>query len=302
MSNFILKLFALTAMFIEHLNYVINFNKNILNDAINIFTFCGCIGRISFPIFAFCLAYGWIYSGNKIKYFTRIMICALFSQIPFCLAFYPLNLIQSNNTYENPFLFKINFIMFFASIIICFLYWLLITDKNKGKSILLLFLTWMLPSINLNIYNICLSSDKRLNVLYSFLFAFSVLCLIDNFKLLKFYNKIISIFSILFLLFLYNKNLDYGAEGIFLIVFLHFFKGKRLYQCFTILLFIIIEYGFVYQNFKWMIFACFSILLILFYNPEKKADSLLCKYIFYFFYPIHLLLLGIINIIIKFNF
>ena len=55
-----------------------------------------CIGRISFPMFAFMIAEGYFHTSNLKKYVNRLLIFALISEIPFNLAmgssiFYPIH-------------------------------------------------------------------------------------------------------------------------------------------------------------------------------------------------------------------
>lgn len=76
MSTFVLKLIAIITMFIDHLGYVIN---NGDSSTFNI------IGRIAFPIFAFQISEGYIHTKNLKKYFLRLFLFALISQIPFML-------------------------------------------------------------------------------------------------------------------------------------------------------------------------------------------------------------------------
>ena len=75
MSSFVLKIIAIITMFIDHIGYAIFGN----------FSFFNYIGRISFPIFAFQISEGYTHTKNLKKYFLRLFIFAIISQIPFML-------------------------------------------------------------------------------------------------------------------------------------------------------------------------------------------------------------------------
>lgn len=75
MNSFVLKLIAIITMFIDHIGYVI----------FDGFSFFNYIGRIAFPIFAFQISEGYIHTKSLKKYFLRLFIFALISQIPFML-------------------------------------------------------------------------------------------------------------------------------------------------------------------------------------------------------------------------
>jgi len=75
--NDTLKIIAIIAMVIDHIGLVF-FDDD---DAFRI------IGRIAFPIFAYQLAQGYIYTSNRKKYMMRIYWFALLSQIPYTLLF-----------------------------------------------------------------------------------------------------------------------------------------------------------------------------------------------------------------------
>ncbi|MBQ7874371.1 MAG: hypothetical protein IJ306_04320 [Oscillospiraceae bacterium] len=47
------------------------------------------VGRIAFPLFAYCLALGFFYTKSVRKYFIRLLCFSFVSQVPYTLCFYP---------------------------------------------------------------------------------------------------------------------------------------------------------------------------------------------------------------------
>ena len=75
MSSFVLKIIAVITMFIDHIGYAI----------LGKFSFFNYIGRISFPIFAFQISEGYAHTRDLKKYFLRLFVFAIISQVPFML-------------------------------------------------------------------------------------------------------------------------------------------------------------------------------------------------------------------------
>lgn len=75
MSAFILKIIALITMTCDHISYVL----------FKGFSFLNYIGRVAFPIFAFQITEGYIHTKNIKRYFLRLFLFALISQVPFYL-------------------------------------------------------------------------------------------------------------------------------------------------------------------------------------------------------------------------
>ena len=86
-DNSSLKLLAMLAMLIDHIAWVsfpLATNMNILSpnwlaNSMHI------IGRLAFPVFAFCIAEGYRHSHDVSKYMRRLGLLALISIIPFSL-------------------------------------------------------------------------------------------------------------------------------------------------------------------------------------------------------------------------
>lgn len=79
MSIFVLKIIAEITMVLDHIKYIDLGNPIFTNFATIYF------GRISFPLFAFMISEGYAHTSDLKKYYKRLIILALFSQIPFML-------------------------------------------------------------------------------------------------------------------------------------------------------------------------------------------------------------------------
>lgn len=76
MSIFIIKIIACLTMCIDHIKYAIP----VLKTPVTTF-----LGRISFPLFAFFISEGYIHTSNLKKYYIKLLIFGIISQIPFML-------------------------------------------------------------------------------------------------------------------------------------------------------------------------------------------------------------------------
>ncbi len=92
-SGSTLKTLAIIMMLIDHIAavlYVPIAQANILpisqEQLYQIYYVMRCIGRFSFPIFAFLLAEGLIYTKSREKYLRNLLLFGLVSEIPFDLA------------------------------------------------------------------------------------------------------------------------------------------------------------------------------------------------------------------------
>ncbi len=75
MSAFVLKIIAMITMLCDHMSYLLFGHFSVLNY----------IGRIAFPIFAFQITEGYVHTKSLKKYFFRLALFAVISQIPFML-------------------------------------------------------------------------------------------------------------------------------------------------------------------------------------------------------------------------
>lgn len=261
------------------------------------------IGRISFPIFSFALVNGWNNTSNKEKYFNKIVIFSIISQIPYSLAFSIANT-QTIANIENIFYIGLNYSRFFIAvffIIMMFCYYHILKKCRTSKTPYLLLILFIINIISLKINYIWLLTDS-LNVLNTFICALLMVKIYENFK--NFKSKKVNdkyvyfiINSFIFVL-LFSFNSDYGnyLMGIVLIMLLYFTYNKKILSSIVIIFWSFMCYGLLFSNYQYFIFSSISVFIIIFYNKEKVPYL---KTIFYLMYPFHLFIIGIINILFK---
>lgn len=224
MTSFILKIIGIFTMLCDHTGDVF----------IGHFSFLNLIGRITFPIFAFQIAQGYIHTNNLKKYILRLFIFACISQIPFMLFL---------STFNDSYYLNIFFTLVLGTVT------LLIYDKIKNK-----FLATLLITLILFIAHFIQVDYGLYGVLVIFLFY------VFNTKYIK--HKVLMYLS--FILITALKYLTYIINNP--IVFMTYIN------C--------------------IIFTCISLIPICLYNGKQGPKV---KYLFYIFYPVHLLILYLLS-------
>ena len=119
-------------------------------------------------------------------------------------------------------------------------------------------------------------------------------------KIDKYILKIIPISIVIIISIIsYLINSDYSFFGVILIFIFHLFKNNKLLLNIFVVIWIITSYCPIYFNSKLLIkfiFYLIPFILINFYNGEKGKSF---KALFYLIYPVHLLILGILEIILN---
>lgn len=206
-----------------------------------------CIGRITFPIYAFLLVEGYFHTKNLKKYVLRLLIFAVVSEIPFNLAmgssfFYPLH--------QN--------VLWSFLISISLIHWNeLVKDKQIWKRVLVALATIVIAYI----------------------------------------GGIITF-------------VDYYNAGILMVLAFYYFKGRK-WWCYLGQLVCL-----WYINFEMLGglsyevtifgethfiarqgFALLALIPIWFYRGKQGYYSKFVQYIYYAFYPVHLLILGLLKLL-----
>ncbi|WP_455718326.1 TraX family protein [Anaerosporobacter sp.] len=287
MSTTQLKLIALLFMIIDHIAQFNSFFPNWFH----------WIGRLSAPIFFFCMAWGFYYTHNRKLYIIRLYICG------FCMAI--LNIIIA--LFDNYYIPNNIFIPLFLSAFLIYIIDLIIKREKKGIILLLCFITWQILStiIIILIDYLEIKTFSKVNEnLYGALFGNCFLneggILFIILGILLYYTKEhklrLSItycsFSIIYTL-LYSTNI---------VTRLLMKVDPLLSQTSRIILSLVVGllkinpfpiYGVRFYsllNEYWLII--FSLPFLLLYN-RKKGNGY--KYFFYIFYPLHIYFLYLIQ-------
>ncbi|TYR74388.1 hypothetical protein FZC79_14995 [Rossellomorea vietnamensis] len=272
MTNTKLKTIALIAMFIDHLGHFIP-------DTPDWFRW---VGRISAPIFIFCVIVGYKHTHSRRKYMIRLYVASVgmallnmtinqFVYYPQKVGESPIHTFYITNNFFSP--------LFFISLLIC------LFENRKFKFIILLFI-WQIVSMLLAVllvenYDLLQLNDSIAN--YMFLGS-----LLGNFFLTE--------GSVLFILM---GSIFYFYHG-------NKLKSSMAYTLYCFAMIIVIsnfndlkghfwDIVIPSMDFQWMMILALPFILL--YNGEKGIGL---KYFFYIFYPLHIVILYFIGLSLRF--
>lgn len=247
MNTFTLKLLAVLFMFLDHI-YLYFFAPSTAAPIL-----LTCIGRLAFPLFLFCMVWGYHYTRNRKRYLLRLYLLSVFMTVfIYAIDYY---MPTDGMGYGNHNIFLTLFIVgVLISTIETF-------QKDRRKGFLMLGAIFAVQV--LYIYG-----EKILHILFPFLPGLSG-------------DTITGVIPNLYL------N-EYGFEFVALGVLMYFLKEKKDLFCITYLLFCIAQFsqeivwGELGIPTQWIMAAALPLMLR--YNKEKGPGM---KYFFYIFYPAH---------------
>lgn len=285
MSRFGFKILAAISMFIDHSTFMLYMHGYIASD---IYILLRGIGRLAFPIYCYLIVVGFSHSSDRRKYALRLMSFALISQLPFTLVF-------CVDNYRGAVWGSAELLLPSLGLVILCLFWLglLLWKKRPVSEIIITALFILLPGMRLRFGSLTLL-DGHMSVLYTLALGLMLIAIIDGEKK-KSLSTIEYIFSFLALagaVILIETDADYGLSGLMLILLLYIFRRKKPLQLIWLILWSAMQYGFEGANLTFTLFAALSALPISLFNG-RRGPAL--RYFFYCFYPIHLLLLGLIS-------
>ena len=265
MNTFALKLLAIVLMLIDHIG-VIFVSRT---DHWNLYLLCRGLGRLSFPIFAFLLVEGFSRTSNVKRYMERLGLFALISEIPFDIAFYQ--------------------VRYGTSI------WTDLSDGISGR-----FGTNPFEMVFHRLF-------EHQNIFFTLFLGLLLMYYMKKVER-KYKNQAVlcnvweALLVIGFSALAYLIKCDYEIAGILVIVAFYVFRGSKLLQSaalfiITISLLCNVRYFLATGDVLNIIslLATLAMLPISLYNDEKGKDV---KYLFYIFYPGHLILLYLLTLVL----
>lgn len=229
----LLKIIAMIAMLIDHAGKMLFPQYPIMR----------VIGRIAFPIYAYCIALGCVYTKDMLKYFKRIVLLALISQ-----PFYVIALGHETNS-----MYAISF-----------------AEAPVQAVVNFYIRSWWNPSILLTL-------------------AFGILLIWTIRE-----RQLLLTFAVGLFCWVAERNFDYGFLGLMLIVLFYLFCMKWWLSLPVMLGYMAWwglqggGYTLFNVSFGIQMFAVFALPLIYIHTKSKLR---LNKWVFYFFYPAHLILI-----------
>lgn len=274
----VLKMIAVVTMLIDHIGAVIIWNLfstptaeyyGILEQVYHIFR---SIGRMAFPIFVFLLVEGFFHTHSRMKYFGRLALFALLSEVPYDTAFHGMFPYWKD---QNVFwTFCIGFLTIWGLEKLYGAYRsgsdILRRDSERREGQISRALgrhDWK----KMHRYETEGRYENRYRSGYPIMAAFAAFCFVMAGAAASLVLKA-----------------DYGIYGFLLILL--FYLGEhgnvpRIVTC-----------ACGYLLFLRKPYCLGGFLLILFYNGQRKQRGKGFQYFFYLFYPLHLMILGFIRV------
>ena len=178
--------------------------------------------------------------------------------------------------------------------------------RNIKKYIIRLLTFAVISQIPFMLFHSILSDEFAINVIFTLLFGLLSIIVYDK------CHKLLGILAVIVLgIIAQYAKFDYGFYGVFITFLFYVFSKNKLLLASGFIISTIINYSykiFQYNKFgievvkvafsyylPFLICTLFSIIFILMYNKKKGPNT---KYLLYLFYPLHLLLIYVLNILI----
>ena len=258
MNNYRIKIIAVILMFTDHIYHI-------LGSVYDVPILLTWIGRLSAPLFFYMTAEGMYHTRNPKKMLIRLYLASVGMQL--------LNLIYNSIKPEYGYFVRNGIFqtLFLVALYIFFIQQYRKQDDQGGKRKVIV---WMCLPVLINVLIMFLNGILPLPVLQYSSIIFPLLLSVEG-------SFVFVILGIGFFLFRENKKAMIIFYSAFSAIFFLPVLGEFTLQ------------NILFENFQWMMI--FSLPIILSYNGEKGRSL---KYFFYIFYPAHIYLLTLIQLLV----
>lgn len=289
------KMFALICMFIDHfaasvLYYYMKKNGySSFSESTDLYhtlffcfySTCRAIGRVAFPVYAYMIVQGFEHTRSRLKYLLRLILLAVISEVPFDLALHG-KIVNWN--YQNVF---VTLALGLICIWLIDLVYIKLEKKSKIAATITAILIWgafftfgylaRCDYVNTGVSCITGIYMWQKNKRKTAIFVVTAITFLANLWLIPLrrpkYDRNTIYFTLIilavFVVWAYLQRLDRVGALLFAAAILSSTNTSEIY-------------------------SCLGAILIIPYDGTRGKCSKVLKWAFYFFYPVHLLLLYIL--------
>ena len=168
--------------------------------------------------------------------------------------------------------------------------------SNFNKYLKRLLIFGIISQIPFMLFKSLITNQISLNIMFTLLLGVSAIFFYEKIK-----NKFLGLFvAILMMIIGQVMQVDYGWYGVGLVFIIYLIKNNKItftifYILYTLLYYFVnyikLEFNTINLYLPYIIFSIIPIILMLLYNGKLGRKT---KYFYYWFYPIHLLIIYII--------
>lgn len=285
MSVFTVKLLAIASMFIDHL--AVALFPRFLSPAV--YHAMRGFGRMAFPLFAFLIVNGYQKTRDASRYLTRLTAFAFLSQVPFTFLFNT-NPFPGGTGLEAAFAYPP--VLSLALLAVAAGAWLLAVRRDG--SVVWPVLALGLTALRVSFHGVHILGS-RYDIFYTLALGLSCVALAGallrparDWRKLALWSA-----GLLAAVFFIRNVADFRAMGVALILSLWLARDAAVSQAAVIVIWSAAEYLLAGHGFVHFLFGALPAGVILLYNGQLGRPA---KRAFYLFYPLHILVLGLIRV------
>ncbi len=182
-----------------------------------------------------------------------------------------------------------------------------IHTHDVKKYLLRLILFAFISQIPFLLFHSIINNELGLNVIFTLFLGLVAIIIYDK------YNKFVGVFSaIIFGIIAHFLNSDYSFYGVGITFLFYVFNKNKCLLAISFIIATLMQYSYLilgYYNYgfeflknvfiiylPYFICTIFSIIIILCYNKKKGPNT---RYLFYLFYPLHMILIYILSFVLQ---